>query len=53
LEGALAQAVVEQQVQAQPIAQVGLLGDDRAALVDREGRAVDLPAAGARAADCQ
>src|SRR5580704_1415043 len=47
LERALAQAVVEQQAQAQPVAQVGLLGDDRAALVGGEGRAVDLLAAGA------
>ena len=47
LERALAQAVVEQQTQAQAVAQVGLLGDDRAALVGGEGRAVDLPAAGA------
>jgi hypothetical protein len=47
LKRALAQAVVEQQAQAQPVAQVGLLGDDRATLVGGEGRAVDLPAAGA------
>ncbi|HEV2974232.1 MAG TPA: hypothetical protein VGX69_04460 [Solirubrobacteraceae bacterium] len=47
LQCALAQAVVEQQAQAQPVAQVGLLGDDRAALVGGERRAVDLSAAGA------
>jgi hypothetical protein len=47
LQCALAQAVVEQQAQAQPVAQVGLLVDDRAALVGGEGRAVDLPATGA------
>jgi hypothetical protein len=47
LECALAQPVVEQQAQAQPVSEVGLLGDDRAALVGGEGRAVDLPAAGA------